>query len=374
MAMRSTVAYWDHDSTRIRRVLAVLGPTFDVRFSDTLGDLKRDVHCGTFCAIVIGMPRDGDSLAALSAAFVLEAARCGVYVIADGNLSDACCRSLMDRRITVLAMDELKSLSDRISLRSPSLPPSIKNAIFTGKSPGITKVSQDIQKYACLKNPVLILGETGTGKELAARALHELSGRAHREIVALNCSAIPESLVESELFGTEKGAFTDAVRHAGAFGRAAGGTLFLDEIGSMTAHAQPRMLRALESGEYSRLGADRIERSDFRLVSATCEDLRELAVHGRFRADLFYRVSDLVIRIPPLRERLEDLEELARLFCSEAGGEDCAISGEAMEKLMEHDWPGNIRELKSVMNRACVAVGKGSVTPDHIDFMTIPRR
>ena len=373
MAMRRSVAYWDHDSTRIRRVLAILSPSFDVRFSDTLGDLKRDALYGTFCAVVIGIPRDGDSLAALSAAFVLDEAKCGVYVIADGDVSDACSRSLVDRRITVLAMEDLKHLPDRISLRSASIPPSFKNAIFTGKSRSIAKVSQDIQKYAGLKNPVLILGETGTGKEIAARALHERSGRAHKEFVALNCSAIPESLVESELFGTEKGAFTDAIRHSGAFGRAAGGTLFLDEIGSMTAHAQPRMLRVLESGEYSRLGADRIERSDFRLVSATCEDLRELAIHGRFRADLFYRVSDLVIGIPPLRERLEDVEELARLFCSEAGGEDCAISGEAMEKLMEHDWPGNIRELKSVMNRACVSVGRGLVTPEDIDFMTIPR-
>jgi transcriptional regulator with PAS, ATPase and Fis domain len=353
--------------------LAVLGRTFDVRFSDTLGDLKRDAMTSGFCAIVMGMPREDDALAVHTAAFISQTTQNGLYFIVDKrDPEDAPCLSFPDRKIPVLEIDQLHTLQEKISIRSAANI-GLKKAIFTGKSKGISKVAREIIKYAALNNPVLVLGETGTGKELAARALHELSRRSHRDFVALNCSAIPESLVESELFGTEKGAFTDAIRHSGAFGRASGGTLFLDEIGSMTPYAQPRLLRVLESGEYVRLGADRTEKSDFRLVSATCDDLSELVARSRFRADLFYRVSDLVIRIPPLRERLEDLEELASLFCAEAGAEVCELSREAVDKLMGHDWPGNIRELKSVINRACVTVGEGLVGSEHIDFMAIPK-
>lgn len=372
--MRCSVAYWDHDSSRIRRVLAVLGRTFDVKFSDTLGDLKRDALTNNYSAVVMGMPQEDDSLAALTASFISKTIKNSLYFIVDNGASGSLSsRGVPEQRIQILEVDQLHRLEEKISTFPSPVPRGLKEAIFTGKSGGISKVAREILKYAKLKNPVLVLGETGTGKELAARALHELSGRAHRDFVALNCSAIPESLVESELFGTEKGAFTDAIRHSGAFGRASGGTLFLDEIGSMTSYAQPRLLRVLESGEFARLGADRMEKSDFRLVSATCEDLSELVARCRFRADLFYRVSDLVIRIPPLRERLEDLHELASLFCAEAGSEACELSRAAVDKLMGHDWPGNIRELKSVINRACVAVGEGVVGPEHIDFMSIPR-
>jgi transcriptional regulator with PAS, ATPase and Fis domain len=245
--------------------------------------------------------------------------------------------------------------------------------IFIGRSKAICDVSRLIRTYANSTLPVLILGETGTGKELTAKALHDFSRRRNASFIAMNCAAIPDSLIESELFGTEKGAFTDAVRRRGAFAMAEKGTLFLDEIGSLSIAAQPHLLRVLESGEYWKLGGESIQRADFRLVSASCQSPIDLAEKNMFRSDLLYRITNLLIEIPPLRERKEDIELLARHFCKEASNASREISSTAMDKLNSYHWPGNVRELKSTVTRAVVDSTDSRIGPDGIRFLHAKR-
>ncbi len=211
---------------------------------------------------------------------------------------------------------------------------------------------------AALNRPVLVVGERGTGKEMIAERLHRLSPRWEEPLVALNCAALPESLIDAELFGYEAGAFTGATRaRGGKFEEADGGTLFLDEIGTLTAAGQERLLRVIEYGELVRLGSNRALSVDVRVVAATNEDLPALAARGRFRADLLDRLSFEVITLPPLRHRREDIPLLADFFgrrmASEVGWRGFpGFARAAMEALMAHDWPGNVRELRNVVERA----------------------
>lgn len=201
---------------------------------------------------------------------------------------------------------------------------------------------------------VLITGESGSGKELVARAIHQFSCRQDRPWVDLNCAALPESLVESELFGYEKGAFSGATStKSGLFELAHTGTLFLDEIGELDARVQVKLLRVLDGTPYFRVGGTRKVAVDVRVVAATNQNLEQMMVDGRFRKDLYYRLCQAVIEVPPLRSRPDDVEALARHFLSKARPE-LALSDQAVDQLRSHDWPGNIRELKNLMTRLAI--------------------
>ncbi|NVB42078.1 sigma 54-interacting transcriptional regulator [Pseudenhygromyxa sp. WMMC2535] len=230
---------------------------------------------------------------------------------------------------------------------------------IVGSSAAVKKLHVFLERVAATNATVLVNGESGTGKELAARMIHARSPRASRPFVAINCAAVPENLLESEFFGHEKGAFTGAVaRHAGVFERAHTGTLFLDEIAEMAPSTQARMLRVLEERCFTRVGGTEEVHVDVRLVAATHRDLRAMVERGQFREDLLYRLSVIQTRLPPLRERREDIPELARHFCDVLGdgmGRHIdTITPEAMQVLTSYRWPGNIRELRNVIERALV--------------------
>jgi DNA-binding NtrC family response regulator len=206
--------------------------------------------------------------------------------------------------------------------------------------------------------PVMILGESGSGKELVATTLHHLSARKDRPFIAVNCGAIPENLIESELFGHERGSFTGAARtHRGCFERADGGTLFLDEVTEMPVEMQVRLLRVLETGRFTRVGGDQEIGADVRVLAASNRDLRQAVASGKLREDLMYRLCVIPVNVPPLRERGEDVVLLAEMFLAELNeeqGEQKTLSAEGRRRIVEHTWPGNVRELKNVIHRAFV--------------------
>ena len=220
---------------------------------------------------------------------------------------------------------------------------------------------------------VMIMGESGTGKELVARALHDYGKRRHGSFVAVNMAAIPKELVESELFGHERGAFTGATnRGVGRFEQAEGGTLFLDEIGDMPLEAQTRLLRVLQQGEYTTVGGRTPIKTDVRIIAATNRDLRQLISQGLFREDLYYRINVVPLRLPPLRERVEDIPDLVRHFLRKAGDEGLphkTLDNEALDMLRRHRWPGNVRELENLIRRLAVlqagdAISAGAVSAE----------
>jgi DNA-binding NtrC family response regulator len=230
-----------------------------------------------------------------------------------------------------------------------------------GRSVAMRELFEICAKVAPTEAPVILQGETGTGKDLVARALHARSLRRDRPFVVLDCAAIPPGLIESELFGHEKGAFTGATSaRAGVFERAAGGTVFLDELGELPLELQPKLLRCLESGEITRVGGERPIRVDFRAIAATHRDLPRAITENRFRADLYYRLAVIRIAVPPLRDRREDIPLLAAHFARQVLG-DAARPGlppDALDalfgELTRHDWPGNVRELRNVVERAII--------------------
>ncbi|GAA0663161.1 two-component system nitrogen regulation response regulator GlnG [Sphingomonas insulae] len=255
-----------------------------------------------------------------------------------------------------------------------------------GRSPAMQDVYRIIARVLSNDLTVLISGESGTGKELVARAIHDLGARRLAPFVAINMAAIPRELIEAELFGHERGAFTGAaVRNAGRFEQAAGGTLFLDEIGDMPMEAQTRLLRVLQSGEFTTVGGARTMRADVRVVAATNRDLTQQVAAGHFREDLFYRLNVVPIALPALRERRQDIPLLARHFLESAAAQGLPrrqLSNAAQASLAAHDWPGNVRELENLMRRLAVLardelidaptirelLGAPSATPpDHAD-------
>ncbi|HLI87893.1 MAG TPA: sigma-54 dependent transcriptional regulator [Ktedonobacteraceae bacterium] len=241
--------------------------------------------------------------------------------------------------------------------------------MITGYSAAMQKVAHMVRQVALYPTTtVLLQGESGTGKDVVARAIHRLSSRAARPFVAINCAAIPETLLETELFGVEEGAFTDAkVSREGYFSRADGGTLFLDEIGAMPLPLQAKLLRFLETRSFRRVGSTREEtRVDVRIISATNVDLQSAVLHRTFRDDLFYRLKVITITLPPLRERPEDIEPLTQHFLrllSGEGEERLRISAEAMELLQRYSWPGNVRELRSALLGGQILCTGGVITP-----------
>jgi two-component system nitrogen regulation response regulator GlnG len=239
-----------------------------------------------------------------------------------------------------------------------------------GRSAAIASVIHQVSQVARSNFTVLVQGETGTGKELVARAIHQQSPRSQGPFVVVDCGAIPETLIESELFGYEKGAFTGAMRRKeGQFQLAEGGTLFLDEIGNVPLAAQAKLLRALEEREVYSLGGGRPITVDVRIIAASNVRFDEEIRAGRFRSDLYYRLSEFSIGLPPLRDRREDIAHLARRFAAEASMELRnplrGISGEAMDVLCRYDWPGNVRELKNVVRKAAL-LASDIVTPDFL--------
>ena len=238
-----------------------------------------------------------------------------------------------------------------------------------GSCKSMQELYRRIGKVARTDATVLILGESGTGKELAARAIHEQSNRANRPMVCVNCAAIPETLIESELFGHEKGAFTGATSgRSGLIEAADGGTLFLDEIGELPLEAQARLLRFLQEGEIRRVGAVQPLKVDVRLIAATHRDLKTRARSGQFREDLYYRLYVMELRMPPLRAREDDILELAEAFLSKQAEkmrcESLNFSPEALELLRSYHWPGNVRELENAIERAVILADGRQITPD----------
>ncbi len=243
---------------------------------------------------------------------------------------------------------------------------------FIGSDPALMEVSRRIRLVAPRSTPVLIEGPTGSGKELVAQALHRLSPRAGRRMVALNCAAIPEALLEAELFGHTRGAFTGAVQgRTGRIEAAHGGTLFLDEIGEMPLGLQAKLLRFLETGELQRVGDNEPVKVDVRIVAATHQPLRKLSAKGEFREDLYYRLAVFFIRTPALAGRAKDIEALAGHFLERLGRRSPAkrLMPEAMEKLRAHRWPGNVREMEHVLERAWIlAEDRPRIGGDEIEF------
>jgi len=239
-----------------------------------------------------------------------------------------------------------------------------------GNSGGMERVRTLIAKVAPTQSTVLILGETGTGKELVARAVHEQSPRASEPFVAINCGALPETLIESELFGHKKGAFTGADEHrVGLFEVANGGTIFLDEIGELPKAMQAKLLRVLESREIRRVGENRAVNVDVRVVCATHRDLPEMVSGGDFREDLMYRINTFEIFLPPLRDRIEDIQELAEHLLIRFRGRSAVgrqIADDAIAALKAHVWPGNVRELANVIEHATILCDAGPITAAHL--------
>ncbi len=250
-----------------------------------------------------------------------------------------------------------RALQQRTATAPSAAPDDADDAELIGPSEAMREVHKRIGLAAASAMPVLVLGETGTGKEMVARALHRHSARAGGPFVAINCSAIPKELLESELFGHVRGAFTGATgERPGCFRAADGGVLLLDEIGDMALDVQAKMLRALQEGEVTPLGGHRTVKVDVRVVAATHRDLRAAVREGRFREDLLYRLDVLSIRLPPLRERLADIIPLAEHFLRRAVPRDAteppkSLSAEAARRLLGHPWPGNVRELRNAMER-----------------------
>jgi two-component system nitrogen regulation response regulator NtrX len=241
-----------------------------------------------------------------------------------------------------------------------------KNAVpgdeLIGTSGGINRVKALIKQAAASDARILITGENGTGKELVARTIHRLSARADRAFVELNCAAIPDTLIESELFGHERGAFTDAVSsRRGRFEVAAGGTLFLDEIGDMSLQAQSKVLRAIQEQKIERLGGEKTIDTDVRIVAATNKNLEAECEAGRFRQDLYFRLNVIPIHIPPLRERPEDVPLILFHFLKALGVNNAEFDGEALGFLAAHPWPGNVRELRNLAERIAVMHRGGQI-------------
>jgi len=306
-----------------------------------------------------------------------------VFITAFGSIADAVA-AMKEQAFDYLAKpfepDELVMLVARLAERRrlvaeleatrSQLRAMTSTPRMAGRSPAIVRVQELIQLVARHDSAVLLTGESGTGKDLAAHAIHDLSRRREKPFVAVNCAAFPDTLLEAELFGHQKGSFTGAIRNREGRLRAAHeGTLFLDEIGEMTPPAQAKLLRVLQDGVFEPIGSDQAVKVDVRIISATNQDLKKLIAEGRFREDLYYRVKVLEVQLPPLRERRGDLpllvEEILQKLAGE-GVEPPPISPAAWAVLRGYSWPGNVRELKHALEHARVLAGDGEIDVLHL--------
>jgi formate hydrogenlyase transcriptional activator len=273
----------------------------------------------------------------------------------------------------MLAYEEIAALKQRLEQENRYLQEEARSeaafADVVGESSGIQKVLDRVRMVAGTESTVLVTGETGTGKELVVRAVHGLSRRKDKIFVKVNCAALPAGVIESELFGHEKGAFTGALtRRTGRFELAHGGTLLLDEVGDLPLELQAKLLRVLQDGEFERVGGTHTLRMDVRIVAATNRNLARAVEEGRFRADLFYRLNVFPIALPPLRDRLEDVPRLARhfamLYATKMGKRLGAIGEPVLDRLLAYSWPGNVRELQNVIERAVILSASGRLVLD----------
>jgi two-component system nitrogen regulation response regulator GlnG len=326
----------------------------DVRLPDMHGlDLFRRLHESDAKVPVILMTGFG------TAATAIEAMRLGAFEYLVKPPDPDKLTELVARACKI---SELMRVPARIADEQPA---DDASDVLVGRCPAMQEVYKAIGRVAPQDVTVLILGESGTGKELVARAIYHYSRRAGAPFLAINCAAIPENLLESELFGHEKGAFTGADRkRVGKFEQCNGGTLFLDEIGDMTALTQTKVLRVLQDQQFEPVGGNQTVKTDVRLITATNRDLPAMMAQGRFRGDLYYRLNVSTIRLPPLRERGDDVpllvQHFVRRFGREMGKDVQAVAPEAMELLRRYPWPGNVRELQSVLKQALLD-GTGQV-------------
>ena len=264
-----------------------------------------------------------------------------------------------------------RALAEPKTRSRAALPEDLDNMPLVGRSPAMQEIYRSLARLMATDLTVMITGESGTGKELVARALHDYGKRKKGPFVAINMAAIPRDLIESELFGHEKGAFTGAnTRSAGRFEQAEGGTLFLDEIGDMPMEAQTRLLRVLQQGEYTTVGGRTPIKTNVRIVAATNKDLRILIGQGLFREDLFFRLNVVPLRLPPLRERIEDVADLAQHFFNQAAAEGLPtkhLEPGALERMKRYRWPGNIRELENLIRRLAALYPQESITEHLVD-------
>lgn len=349
---------------------------------------KTEVHL-VICDIVL-QPYDGiellsrirqsspSTLVVLTAGFpstgqVIEATQRGAH--------DVLRKEALPFELRPVVESALQIVEERRSAESPVAATEMPTLDGRVKIIGVSRALQDVFKIvgrvARSDAPVLVTGESGTGKELVAKAVHEYSPRRQRELIAINCGAIPENLLESELFGHEKGSFTGAIaRRAGRFEQADGGTLFLDEIGDMPLSVQVKLLRVLQDGTFSRVGSNETLSADVRIVAATNKNLAREVAAGRFREDLYYRLNVVEMRLPPLRERPEDIPLLAEFFLQRItkknGMARIRLSAEAMALLQSHRWPGNVRELENTIARACALASSTVLLPADIPLAVAP--
>jgi formate hydrogenlyase transcriptional activator len=344
-------------------------------FDDIRNDARLDPtamkRLGAECAVVVPLTMGEAFVAAL----VFGRTRPAPFPPGEVAVLEDVARPVTTAVANALHFEELQRLRSQLEDENVALREEIAATAaaggMIGASPGLREVLERVGRVAATDSTVLITGETGTGKELVARAIHAGSPRARRALVKVNCAALPEGLIASELFGHERGAFTGALeRRRGRFELAAGGTMFLDEVGELPAPVQVALLRVLQEREFERVGGHETLRTDARVVAATNRDLEEAAREGRFRTDLLFRLNVFPIRVPPLRERPEDIPLLAEYFASQFGRKvgraARTIAESAVAALSAYHWPGNIRELQNVVERA-VILARGSVL-DLSDF------
>ncbi len=314
-------------------------------------------------------------------ALVFSSKRASAYAEADATFLQMVANQVAVAFENAQAFQEIDALREKLSKENAYLEEEIRTehnfGDIVGESAALRRVLKEVETVAPTDSTVLIRGETGTGKELVARALHERSPRRSRSFIKLNCAAIPTGLLESELFGHEKGAFTGAIsQKIGRFEVAHLGTLFLDEVGDIPSELQPKLLRVLQEQEFERLGGTKTIKVDVRLVAATHRDLSTMVADGRFREDLYYRLNVFPLVLPPLRERPDDIPRLVRhftqRFARRMGRRVETIPSEAMDALVRYPWPGNVRELQNIIERA-VILSSGLVLQVPLgDLQTVP--
>lgn len=364
------------DDAAIRTVVAqaLRREGHDVQSVATLGQLRAELRAGLPAVLVtdVVLP-DGDGLE-MAASLATEYPDLPIIVLSARNTLTTAVRATEAGAfdylpkpfdLDTLALAVRGALARRAGAADEQPVEALDSSLpLIGRSPAMQDVYRVIARVVATDLTVLVTGESGTGKELVARAIHDLGRRRRAPFIALNMAAIPRELIEAELFGHERGAFTGAAqRSAGKFEQAAGGTLFLDEIGDMPMEAQTRLLRVLQSGEFTSVGGARVIRADVRIVAATNKTLAAQVQSGQFREDLFYRLNVVPIALPPLRERRQDIPLLARHFLDQAARDGLprkSLTAEALALLEGHDWPGNVRELENLMRRVAV-LGRDAV-------------
>jgi transcriptional regulator with GAF, ATPase, and Fis domain len=357
---------WDHD------VVPDLLAQADQRGLDAIKAGYRSV-------LRVAIRLEGEYAAGLTFASLTPNTYSEADVPAARRIADRITLSFARERTKALAkqVDEASVRAERLESRVRALTDELNARSgyhrVIGESPSWRQVLTQAAQVGATESTVLLLGESGTGKEVVARFIHRASNRARGPFAAVNCAALPEQLLEAELFGYERGAFTSAVQSKpGQFEQAAGGTLFLDEVGEMSLSVQPKFLRVLQEREFQRLGGTRVLKADIRVVAATNRDLESAITRNQFREDLFYRLNVFPIRLPPLRERRDDILVLSEVFLAELGQSlgrpPGGLSQDAKRALLDYHWPGNVRELRNLLERAAILSEGGLIVREHFVF------